>query len=245
MSNRWIFLRGLTRGNIHWGDFPALFLEKNPEAEVEYLEIPGNGLLSFEITPTDPKILIDLLKNKSHVAQSSDTYHLCGISLGGMLALKWAELYPESIESVSIINSSLSQFSSFNKRLIPANYLSLMGTIFEHDSYLQEEKILKLTSNKSETNEKYLNLYAEFAAKYKVSTTNLFRQLILANNIRLQKFPKIKLKIFSSAQDRLVHSSCSVAIAKELSGRLSIHPTAGHDLPLDEPEWLIEQLLKN
>lgn len=245
MSNRWIFLRGLTRGNIHWGDFSAMFLAKNPGAEVEYLEIPGNGLLSLEVTPTDPKILIDLLKSKSHLALSDNTYHLCGISLGGMVALKWAELYPESIKSVNVINSSLSQFSTFDKRLIPANYLSLMGTIFEHDRYLQEEKILKLTSNKFETNKKYLNSYAEFAAKYKVSTSNLIRQLILANNIRLKKFPNVKLRIFSSAQDRLVHSSCSVAIAKAFSGRLAIHPTAGHDLPLDEPEWLIEQLLKN
>lgn len=245
MSNRWIFLRGLTRGNIHWGDFPAMFLAKNPDAEVEYLEIPGNGLLSFEVTPLDPKFLIDLLKRKSHLARSNSTYHLCGISLGGMVALKWAELYPESIESVSVINSSLSQCSAFNKRLSPSNYLPLVKAIFEYDRYLQEEKILKLTSNSFEKNKKYLSSYAEFAVKHKVSTTNLVRQLILANNIQLQKFPKIKLKIFSSAQDRLVHSSCSVAIAKELSGRLSIHSTAGHDLPLDEPEWLIEQLLKN
>ncbi len=245
MSNNWIFLRGLTRGNIHWGAFPDLFLAANPGAQVEYLEIPGNGELSSELTPTDPKVVIEYLKQKSHLAKNNTTYHLCGISLGGMVALKWAQMYPDQVESVTVINSSLSQYSAFYQRLRPDNYSKLLGALFEKDTYKQEEAILKITSNKFEQNEKYLSFFARFALVHKVTRSNFFRQLILAKNIHLHQFPNMKLNVLSSAKDRLVHSSCSGEISKGLKGNLVVHPTAGHDLPLDEPQWLIEQLMKN
>lgn len=245
MSNNWVFLRGLTRGNIHWGDFPDLFLAANPGAQVEYLEIPGNGLLSSDQTPVNPEVVIDLLKRKSHLAQSNNSYHLCGISLGGMVALKWAQLHPGNIESVNVINSSLSQNSTFYERLRPGNYLPLLGALFNQETFEQEKIILRITSNKFEQNKKYLERYAQFAADHKVSRANFFRQLILANNIQLPQIPNVRLNVLSAAQDRLVHPTCSQQIANGLKGKLIIHPSAGHDLPLDEPEWLIEQLISN
>lgn len=245
MSKNWIFLRGLTRGNIHWGEFADLFLAANPDAQIEYLEIPGNGLLSRDLTPTDPVMVIDFLKNKSQFANSNKTYHLCGISLGGMIALKWAELYPDQVESVTVINSSLSQYSAFYQRLRPQNYPPLVGALLERDTYEQEKTILKVTSNKFEQNEKYLSSFAQFAREHKVSRSSFIRQLILANNIHIHQLGKNKLTVLLGAGDRLVHPSCSEQIAKNLKGRLVIHPTAGHDLPLDEPQWLVEQLLKS
>lgn len=245
MSNNWIFLRGLTRGNIHWGDFPDLFLAANPNAQVEYLEIPGNGSLSADQTPVHPEMVIDLLKSNSRLAQSNSTYHLGGISLGGMVALKWAQLDPSKIESVNVINSSLSQYSAFYQRLRPENYLPLLSAIFNHSTSEQEKIILRITSNKFEQNKKYLKAYAQFAAEHQVSRANFFRQLMLANNIQLPPIPNIRLNVLSAAQDRLVHPSCSQQIASGLKGKLIIHPSAGHDLPLDEPEWLIEQLMSN
>ena len=50
-NNRWVFLRGLTRGNIHWSKFPEVFKTINPDAEMEFLEIPGNGFRFEESSP--------------------------------------------------------------------------------------------------------------------------------------------------------------------------------------------------
>lgn len=142
-------------------------------------------------------------------------------------------------------SASLSQQSAFYKRLIVSNYLPLLSTIFEKDNYKQEKNILKLTSNKYKQNKKYLESFSRFALEHKIQKLNVVRQLILAKNIYLHSFPKKNLEVLCSLNDRLVDSSCSEKIALSLGGHLIIHPTAGHDLPLDEPEWLIEQLLKN
>jgi hypothetical protein len=44
------------------------------------------------------------------------------------------------------------------------------------------------------------------------------------------------------AGDRLAHPTCSGRLAEALAAPLVVHPTAGHELPLDDPDWLLAQL---
>ena len=158
--------------------------------------------------------------------------------------LRWAELYPQQIESVAIINSSLKQFSPFYKRLLPRNYLMILKAIGETDIFKQENMILQITSNKLQDTQLYLKSFATFASEYKILKFNIIRQLVLANNIKIKQLPRIPFKVIVSQNDRLVSSDCSVKIANNFSGGLYVHPTAGHDLPLDEPAWLVETLVR-
>lgn len=244
-SNRWIFLRGLTRGNIHWAGFPSAFQGINPDAEMEFLEIPGNGYCFDQSSPLSVKKLIESLRSKSKFVQDKKSFNICGISLGGMAAMKWCEVYPEEIESVTVINTSLSQYSSFDKRLLPENYELLIRTLFLTNTYEQEKNVMKITSNKFNENRKYLEVFSEFSKQHEVTKINFLRQLILAKSVHIETIPLVPFKIINSTHDRLVHYSCSVEIAAKLGGDLITHPTAGHDLPLDEPEWLSEILVKN
>ncbi len=244
-NNRWIFLRGLTRGNIHWAKFPEIFKAHCPDAEMEFLEIPGNGFLSEENSPVAVKSLIESLRSQSKFVKNHQSFNICGISLGGMAAMKWAEKFPEEIASISIINSSLSQYSSYDKRLLPENYETLLKTLFLTNTYEQEENILKITSNKFEQTKYNLESFAAFSLEHQVTKLNFLRQIILAKSVYIETIPLIPFKVISSKNDRLVDSTCSDLIALKLGGTQFIHPTAGHDLPLDEPEWLSEILVKN
>jgi len=244
MTNQnWVFLSGLTRGTPHWGDFPKIFKNLHPKINSEFLEIPGNGSLYLEETPINPEKVIQFLKNRSQFCQKNVPFNICGISLGGMIALKWAELYPQDICSVVIINSSLNQCSPFYQRLRLKNYYSILKGLFHTNSMYQEELILKITSNKFEETKRYLNLFSNFSKDHKVSKANFTKQLLLANNVLIHHFPNIPLKVICSKNDRLVNSICSDKIAIALNGLQIIHPTAGHDLPLDEPKWLSEHLV--
>jgi pimeloyl-ACP methyl ester carboxylesterase len=244
-NSRWIFLRGLTRGNIHWGKFPEILKLAYPDIEVEFLEIPGNGYLNLEKTSTDINQILKQLKNRSKFCQQNLSFNICGISLGGMVALKWAELFPQDVESVTIINSSLKQLSPLYHRLLPNNYAKIFKAIGESDIQNQEKIILQLTSNKSNETQSYLKSFTNFATEHKILRFNIIRQLILANRIRITNFPNIPLIIIVSENDRLVSSHCSKIIFKVLGGSLHCHPSAGHDLPLDEPDWLLEILARH
>jgi hypothetical protein len=42
----------------------------------------------------------------------------------------------------------------------------------------------------------------------------------------------------NSLGDRMVDPACTQAIAREWNVTPKTHPWAGHDLPLDDPEWV-------
>jgi pimeloyl-ACP methyl ester carboxylesterase len=49
--------------------------------------------------------------------------------------------------------------------------------------------------------------------------------------------------VLASLGDRLVSPGCSRRIASRWALPIRLHPTAGHDLPLDDPEWVVQQVL--
>lgn len=50
--------------------------------------------------------------------------------------------------------------------------------------------------------------------------------------------------ILSSRADRLVSWRCSETLASSSDWPLLTHNSAGHDIPLDEPQWLCEQIME-
>jgi hypothetical protein len=40
----------------------------------------------------------------------------------------------------------------------------------------------------------------------------------------------------------MVHHSCSQALHREFGGDLQTHTFAGHDLPLDAPDWVLDRI---
>jgi hypothetical protein len=142
---------------------------------------------------------------------------------------------------VTIINCSLKQFSSFYQRLNPTYYRKIISTLFSNNALIQEQVVLSITSNRAEKYDRYLHKFAEFSKHHPVTKKNFFNQLLLASRIKISSL-HVPLKVISAINDRLVSQICSSEIAVNLKGKLVIHPMAGHDLPLDEPEWLAQQL---
>ena len=56
------------------------------------------------------------------------------------------------------------------------------------------------------------------------------------------KRPMTDALLLASRGDRLVHWKCSSTLEQRWQWTLKLHPDAGHDLVLDEPEWILRQL---
>lgn len=243
-------LRGLARGNIHWGDFPLIFKKNIPKAHFVSFEMPGNGERSQENSLTDPLKAIEDLRQQLHRYQNQNPQYknakivLVGVSLGGMLALKWCELFPGEIHQAFIVNSSLKQFSSFYHRLLYTNYFKVLKILLSPAEQIREKLILKLTSNDELKTQEYIPLFTRMAQKHPFKNSNFFRQLLLASKITISipSSTKTKFIVICCQKDRFVDALCSKEIAMHLSASLITHETAGHDLSLDDPEWLVEQI---
>lgn len=237
---KWILLRGLMRSRYHWLDFPEQLKSQLNLDEVICVELPGNGFLSQEKTPTG---IADVIKSlKDQYSFTTNSYGLIGISMGGMIATRWAQLYPNEVQALVLINSS-STLSPFYQRLMPRHYLSLLKFLVgPQDIQALEKFILSQTSNRQD---KWMPLLADYSAFHQQrlsSLKNFIRQLRLTSQIDFSVIPSCSKLILAGKQDRFVSVNCSEKIAHLWQCPAFYHETAGHDLPLDDADWIIQKI---
>ncbi|MBM5570777.1 MULTISPECIES: alpha/beta fold hydrolase [Deefgea] len=239
MSN-WVLLRGLMREKRHWGDFVGLLQLQFPHDRILTIDGLGNGEWHQRRSPHRIIDMVTHLQTELKQCQANAPYHLVALSLGAMVAIEWAKLAPQQIASATLINTSLRPYNPFYQRLRPRNYPALFQ-LMNSTPEEQERLILKFTSNQPA--KATLMRWIEYQQQYPISRANILRQLWAAATYRAPPVaPPIRLQFLSSEQDQLVNNQCSHTLARAWHQPHAVHPSAGHDLTLDAPEWVIQQL---
>ena len=231
-----ILIRGLFRGKFHWGAFPDLLGEAMPGFNVTCYDVPGNGELSQEVSPDTIEGMVESIRAQR---ASNDPVHLVCISMGGMIGIKWAERYPNEVESLVCMNTSAKGFSPIYHRLRPSNYLKIIGAIFK-DHYGRESTIYNMVSNKP-FNAAIVAEWATLNDKYPNKKENFFRQLFAVMKFKAVR-PICPLIFLASSNDRMVNSQSSKALAERWEAPLVWNEADGHDIPLDNPQLVCQQL---
>ena len=88
-----------------------------------------------------------------------------------------------------------------------------------------------------------LNEWVGYAFDCPVTRTNILRQLRAAITYRAAQIaPRVPVLLLGGQQDQLVNVECSLALAQHWGCPIRLHPTAGHDLPLDDPAWVAQKV---
>ncbi len=238
----WIFLRGLTRESRHWGDFVGQFQQAFPEQALVTLDLAGNGLLTQQASATRVPEMVQDCRSQLAMRRIKPPYRVLAMSLGAMVAVDWAHRYPQEVIGHVLINTSMRPFSPFYQRLRPANYGALLKlALGGADAQAWERAILHMTSNRGD--ESVLTLWLALRRANPVSRLNALRQLVAAARFHAPEGqPATPTLLLASKQDHLVSVSSSRAIARQWQCALRVHPSAGHDLPLDDGPWVIRQI---
>lgn len=238
-----ILLRGLARSQEHWGEFSAELKKRFPDSQVEALDLPGNGHFHQETSPISLDNYVVFLRQNSELLKQKKPLHLVGISMGGMVAHRWAAAHPKEIKSVVMINSSLHP-SPFFQRMRIQSWKQLINIFATRDATKREDKILKLTTSLSPKDRKPLAAqWGELAVQRGTTVRNALRQILAASKSRWIPLPEsCFLLVLASKHDQLVSFQSSVNLAKWERAPFRLHPTAGHDLPLEDTPWILNQL---
>jgi len=240
----WVLLRGLMRDSRHWGDFPQAFRAALPEAPVILLDLPGNGSRYRERSPDRVEAMAGWCRAELLRLGIAPPYRLFAMSLGAMVAVHWASSQPQELEACVLANTSLRGYSPFYRRLRPTAWpLLLRMALGNPGPRTCEEAILRLTSNHPAQTRSVLDDWTAWRIARPVSRANALRQLAAA--IRLQPpqtSPAVPLLLLTGAGDHLVSSRCSQVLARAWDVPVAVHPSAGHDLPLDDASWVLSQL---
>jgi pimeloyl-ACP methyl ester carboxylesterase len=107
----------------------------------------------------------------------------------------------------------------------------------------REATILRLTSARPAEHADAPPAWAAISAARPVSAGNAFRQLLAAAKYRApREKPPVPLLLLAGAGDGLVDPRCSQALARHWGATLLMHPSAGHDLPLDDGPWVAAEV---
>jgi pimeloyl-ACP methyl ester carboxylesterase len=233
-------LRGLGRERRHWFDFPEA-LAAGLGVEYQALDLPGMGQRRRDGVPRSIARAARELHGQLAAHTPRGPWGVLGISLGGMVAVSLASAWPSGVSHVVAINSS-SRCSLVHERLRPAALAQLARAVLARQVDERERRIYALTTNAPE---RQVALWAARAAALERETpaagAALARQLFAAAIFRAPAVTQPAL-VLSADHDRLVSPACSRALARELGATHRSHPTAGHDLPLEDPDWVIAQM---
>ncbi|MBI4809773.1 MAG: alpha/beta hydrolase [Nitrosomonadales bacterium] len=242
----WILLRGLMREARHWGDFPEQFKNITGAEKVVTLDFPGNGSLHAQPSPTSMAEMAESCRTQLERMGHRPPYNLLALSLGAMVAVAWSERHPQELERMVLINTSLAPYNPFYQRMRPGNYPGLTRFLIHNSIAQRERTVLRITSTRQRTVQQQtalLDQWESYAREYPVSRANILRQLRAAITFRAAPTtPPVPVLLLSGLQDRLVNAKCSLTLALRWNCAIRLHPTAGHDIPLDDGEWVAQQV---
>lgn len=236
-----ILIRGLAREARHWMDFPSTLKIFFPNCEIETLDHAGNGSEIGRESATDIVQTVEDLRNRSKFLRDKKRPILVAVSLGGMIATKWASTYPQELSGLVLMNSSDGGTAPFYERLLPRAQINFLSIFFKKDPLEIELAALPMISNRPENYHKWAT---EFVDIPRTSVKNFVRQVFSASKMRFPKTPPaIPILLLTSYGDRLVSWRCSQKISQLWNLPLEIHPDSGHDITLDDPAWVCERIL--
>ena len=240
----WVLLRGLTRESGHWGRFPQQMMQglaaTQGPVRVLTLDLPGNGALHRQASPSRVADMVEACRSELARRALHGPVHLLAMSLGGMVACDWSVRYPDEVAGMVLINTSLRPYSPFFRRLRPANYWKLLALGLLHLGVRwRESRVLALTSHMVREPQPVLESWVDLQRRHPVALRNGIRQLWAAMRYRASRGrPEAPMLLLCSKADGLVDWRCSQALSRAWGAPLRLHTEAGHDIPLDDPQWV-------
>lgn len=236
-----ILLRGLVRESRHWGNFPKQLESAIADSTILTPEIQGVGRY---INTSSPDNLIDMIEFmreqiKEHLGKDSI---IMAMSLGGMIAKQWTEKYPDDFSKMILINTSYKGINPLLHRLKPSAIFQFLNIFITPHMGMREKKILDLVSNVPKKRDSILPEWIEIQKDAPVARESFINQIKAALKFQpSSQKPSLETLLIASKKDRLCDYNCTVKLSQLWNVPLKLHQSAGHDIPLDAPEWLIEK----
>ena len=239
-----VLLRGLIRSRFHWEQFPQQLQSAFPDHPILTPELAGNGERYREKTPFSVAAMVeDIRQQITDTRRNQQPVIIIAVSMGAMIASEWARRYPQEIDQLHLINTSFSNLSLPWQRMQAPAFFSLVSRLFDRQKL--EREIIRWTINTDQGAE-LEKRWQHFAVTHPLSHRNAITQLLSASSYRGPlKAPLNNAFFYCSRHDQLVNSHCTRQIAHQWQKPLLIHQSAGHDLSMDDPQWLIHNIQSN
>ncbi|NCN41061.1 alpha/beta hydrolase [bacterium] len=238
-----LLLRGLLRDKRHWGNFPEILDQSlGGKYHIELLDLPGIGTEISRPFPLNMDEVVHDLRRRSGVIDNREELLIVSNSLGSMISMHWAALYPEDIKGLVLMNTSASNLSNLKERLSVKALQVFAKVVASKDPVERERLILSIVSRRYGNDLEQAKTWSEYALTHKEMLELGMRQLWVASRFELVAPLEVPSLMLCSTQDELIDPVACMKVAKALGADQRFNHKGGHDLPLDEPEWIGQEI---
>ena len=241
----WLLLRGLSRDSRHWGHFPSILEEHVNDSKAFVLDLPGFGTERHRISPLSIKRITDDTRRRwlELKREHGGPWNILSISFGGMVTMDWVDRFPFDFQNAVLINTSSRDTAAPLRRLQPRGVRGFIQVALAKTTLAKEKEILDFNCNTAIYKDPELEQkWCQWADEQPNPPSNTLIQLQAAMRFKAPKKLPIRTLFVSSQSDRLTHPRCSWELAHRYKASLIFHDIAGHDIPLDAPDWLADQV---
>ena len=236
-----LLLRGLGREHRHWHGFDSILADRLPvPGETHCLDLPGIGSARSERAPLSVAGIARTMRKRwlSKVGADDALCGVVGISLGGMVAMDWITRWPQDFGFAVLMNASTAHTAAPHHRLRLNAMGPLIRAAISRNPARSEEWILRATSAAAgERHDYIMRERIRIARERTIPLAATVRQFVAAAGFAGPSAIRVPTLVLAGLGDRLTSPSCSMALARRFGADLRLHPTAGHDLTVDAPEW--------
>ncbi|GAA3947836.1 alpha/beta hydrolase [Gordonia caeni] len=232
----WVLVRGLTREQRHWHAFPEALAESSG-ARVTTIDAPGFGTENARRSPATIEEITDDIRSRLQTPAPEGERAILGISLGGMVALDWCSRYPDEFAFCTVVNTLAREV--FRPHYLTLRALSVLGLRSFRSPRAHEQAVADLTVTDPAIDRNALALrWVSFHHDAPPTTASIRAQASAGLTFRLPGAVPTPLAVLAARGDRLADPRMSLRIAERYGARVYLHPSAGHDLPVDDPDWI-------
>lgn len=241
--DHWLLLRGLARHQKHWAGFDATFAEALG-VEVHHLDLPGFGT---EHRRAPPLSVVDTMEDVRTrwldlKREHEGAWGLMSISLGGMVAMAWSASHPDDFAGQVIINSSAKNLGTPFERMGIGAFGNVVKAMLVRDPVRREALILAATSTRTAEHAAMAEASAALDAFAPMSVRHALRQLAAATRFDAPDAMHTPTLLLAAKADALANAVCSHRLASRTGAPVYVNPISGHDLPRDDPGWIVERV---
>jgi pimeloyl-ACP methyl ester carboxylesterase len=253
VPNKWLLLRGLLRESAHWGSFPQM-LAQGLGAEVHCLDLPGMGQAIGEKCPYSVAEIRESVRRRWLELSAGDhelvggarrsrvVWGVLSISLGSMVSMDWTGRYPADFATQVLINPSAADVAHPWKRFSWAQLPRVLRILGARDGLVRELEVLAMTSRFHKDDREVAARWAALAPPKRTFIETGVAQIFAAARFRRPRSFGACTLVLASQKDELVSPECSYRISFDAGCPMLTHLEAGHDLPLDDPNWIVQQV---
>lgn len=242
-AETWVLLRGLAREARHWEDFPGRLAAALGGPAPLTPDLPGAGRRFQEPAPLSVPGLAAAVREEVLGGGARTPVSLLGLSLGGMVAVAWAQRWPGEVDALVTVNTSLGRYAAPWRRLRPGILGLVARAAGARSAEHRERALLAMIAQNLPDPDCLARRWGEYQRQCPVSLANIARQTLAAARYRgPAQPPPVRGLVLRSLGDRMVSPGCSERLAAAWGWPLASHPWGGHDLPLEDPDWCVEQV---